>query len=490
MIDIDVIVGGGGVAGIAAAAAMQQLGYRVMVIEPGLNDARRLAGEVFHPPGVMGLEELGLRHGLLEPPSVSVKGFNVVLDDDCINLPYEAVHTHRTEGLCLEHGLIRERMLASIAAFPNVVLNRGARVVSIDQSSPAWIVVEVVRKDQEPTSYRCRMLIVADGAPSHLAQLAGIGVHNRSISTIWGYRIGSENLPERDCCHVFLGADAPILLYPIGRGQLRVLFDVPHQGSRRTTAADCLAMASVLPAMLREEVEHAITTQPRTAMITRAFTVERSTRGRVVLVGDAGGTCHPLTASGMTMCISDALLLRRTMLERADDIPGALRLYQRRRRWPQATRLLLAQELRDALCATSPELKAVRSGILAYWRHSASGRAETLALLSTADGRPLALLRQFMTVMVLGFATGRTAPSEHVRSFAVAGKLMARLFRIIRQLVLRRSIPTAPRILSDLPVSKAQARSGTAPSGNRDPNPSHSAVCRNHDRAVHGARAK
>src|SRR5436190_902487 len=50
--DIDVIVGGAGVAGTAAAAAIQKLGYGVLLVEPGLNDERRLAGEVFHPPGV------------------------------------------------------------------------------------------------------------------------------------------------------------------------------------------------------------------------------------------------------------------------------------------------------------------------------------------------------------------------------------------------------------------------------------------------------
>ena len=72
MTEIDVIVGGGGVAGTAAAAAIQQLGYRVMLIEPRLKDERRLAGEVFHPPGVAGLAELGLLSGLMHAPAMMV----------------------------------------------------------------------------------------------------------------------------------------------------------------------------------------------------------------------------------------------------------------------------------------------------------------------------------------------------------------------------------------------------------------------------------
>src|SRR5262249_24627306 len=75
--DIAVIGGGGGVAGMAAAAAIHQLGYQVLLVEPGLNDERRLAGEVFHPPGVAGLAELGLLPAVMSTPAVTVNGFSV-----------------------------------------------------------------------------------------------------------------------------------------------------------------------------------------------------------------------------------------------------------------------------------------------------------------------------------------------------------------------------------------------------------------------------
>src|ERR1700680_662045 len=142
--DIDVIVGGGGVAGVAAAAALQQLCYRVMVVEPGQHDGRRLAGEVFHPPGVSGLADLGLLPALSERPAVNVSGFSVTCENDYIRLPYDSVPAHLAPGLCLEHGLIRERMLSAVSALPNVTVKRGARVVGIDQSDPSHVVVDVV----------------------------------------------------------------------------------------------------------------------------------------------------------------------------------------------------------------------------------------------------------------------------------------------------------------------------------------------------------
>jgi 2-polyprenyl-6-methoxyphenol hydroxylase-like FAD-dependent oxidoreductase len=250
--------------------------------------------------------------------------------------------------------------------------------------------------------------------------------------------VGTKNFPEREYGHVFLGAGTPILLYPIGRDDARILFDIPYRSDRRSSAADCLAMAAVLPLALRREVEQAITAQPRMSVQTQAVTAERSVQGRVVLVGDAGGCCHPLTATGMTMCISDALLLRKVLIEQASDLPAALQLYQRRRRWPQATRLALADALRDALCGASLELRVIRSGILAYWRDSAAGRTATLALLSTADGRPLALLRQIAAVTVRGFAVHLRSPlpaHRNIGAIRMAWALLGSLFRHIRQVL-------------------------------------------------------
>jgi squalene monooxygenase len=434
-VDTDVVIGGAGVAGLAAAVAVQRLGYNVTLIEPGQHDDRRLAGEVFHPPGVAGLAELGLLPALMREPAMTVNGFSVWHHGECTRLPYDSVPAHRTSGLCLEHGLIRQRMLDVVSALPNISIKRGGRVVGIDQSDPSGVVVQVAN-GSAAARYRCRLLIAADGMPSRIGRLAGIGIHHRRISTIFGYRISTESLPEAGFGHVFVGGETPVLFYPISRGTARILFDIPYRANRRPSAADCLSMAAVLPDRLRREAEEVIATQPRMSVLAQAITTERSAQGRVVLVGDAGGSCHPLTATGMTMCVNDALLLQEMLAERSGDLPRALQLYQRRRRWPQATRLALADALRDAFCGASPELRVVRRGMLAYWRESAAGRSATLALLSTADGRPIALLRRTVAVMVRGFIAHlrRPAPvNEYMSALRVASSLVAALYRQVRQ---------------------------------------------------------
>ena len=197
-------------------------------------------------------------------------------------------------------------------------------------------------------------------------------------------------------------------------------------------------MAAALPQQLRREVEQVIATQPMTTVLARAINTDRAAQGCVVLVGDAGGSCHPLTATGMTMCVSDALMLGQVLAERPNNVPQALQLYQQRRRWPQATRLVLADALRDALCGASPEWRVVRGGMLAHWRVSAAARSATLALLSTAEGRPLALLRRIVVVMVRGFVAHLRQPmpvKKRMAALPIAGALVAMLFRQIRRIL-------------------------------------------------------
>jgi squalene monooxygenase len=410
--DVDVIIGGGGVAGAVSAAALQQIGFNVMLVEPGLHNERRLAGEVFHPPGVSGLAELHLLEALASKPAVSVKGFSVSsghTENGAIKLPYDLVRSHCASGLSLDHGFIRDRLQAAARALPGISFRFGERVVGIDQSNPSSIVVQLAN-GKTVTRHRCRFLVAADGAISRIAKLAGIQIQSRRISTIFGYRVPMENLPAADYGHVFLGARTPILVYPISGHEARILFDVPYEEGRRVGPAECLEMSRALPPRLRSDAERAIAEQPRMSVLVQATNGERSVGGRVVLVGDAAGSCHPLTATGMTMCISDALMLRDMLTANPHDVRDGLLAYQSRRARPQITRLTLADALRDAFCASTPEWHVVRRGILAYWRASPRGRAATMALLSTADGRSLSLVYQMVKVMVYGLIANYRQP--------------------------------------------------------------------------------
>jgi choline dehydrogenase-like flavoprotein len=74
---VDVVVAGAGMAGAATAAALSDLGLETLVVEPGLDSAKRLAGELIHPPGATDLAALGLLGPLEECGATPVHGFCV-----------------------------------------------------------------------------------------------------------------------------------------------------------------------------------------------------------------------------------------------------------------------------------------------------------------------------------------------------------------------------------------------------------------------------
>src|SRR3954471_10850194 len=73
----DVIVVGGGFAGMACAAALSAQGRTVTVIESHHGHDPRFRGELIHPRGVRALDDLGLKEPLLKAGGVPVKGFAV-----------------------------------------------------------------------------------------------------------------------------------------------------------------------------------------------------------------------------------------------------------------------------------------------------------------------------------------------------------------------------------------------------------------------------
>jgi 2-polyprenyl-6-methoxyphenol hydroxylase-like FAD-dependent oxidoreductase len=149
-------------------------------------------------------------------------------------------------------------------------------------------------------------------------------------------------------------------------------------------------------------------------------------KGRLVCVGDAGGSCHPLSATGLSACTRDAMLLRQSLREAPGDLPGALQRYSTLRAEPQRTRLSGAEVLYEVFKAGTPEMRLLRQGLLRYWQRSARGRAATMALLSTQEGRTSVLMREYIQVYRHALAelihgSGNGAQPVETRGHAMVG---------------------------------------------------------------------
>ncbi len=385
-------------AGAATAAALGALGLDVLVVEPGLDRTKRLAGELIHPPGRADLEALGLLAPLRASGAVPVNGFAVFADGERHVLPYAPAPGRPSAGLALESSAIAAAIRAALDGSPRVTVWDGARVMRLDLADTASVRVGVTTAAGGECTVQARLLVGADGAGSTIRRLARIGHSRRRLSTLVGYVLPGTPLPYPGFGTIFLDGPAPALAYAVAPDLVRVMFDVPGRADAEAIAREPAYLAA-LPRPLRDDVGRTMRTHRPLSSASYSIVPDAVVRGRVALVGDAAGCCHPLTATGLTACTRDAVGLRDALRARPHDVVAALRQYAARRAGRQRTRLALAEALYAVFVGNTAETRLLRHGVLRYWKSSPRARAASMALLSTQEDRMRVMAREYALVV-------------------------------------------------------------------------------------------
>ncbi len=423
----DVLIAGGGVAGAAAAAALASLGLAIRIVEPGPAHWRRLAGELIHPPGVDGLRELGLLDEAQDTAS-PVGGFAIFPHSDRAEpvaeiLPYDNRLESSVCGLVIKHPQLKERLLAKVCSFPRVTVQMNARVSAMKDNRDGSFTA-IVRDEHRETPVSAKLIVAADGPLSPVRKLIGIPHTTQRYSSMLGVDVDDAHLPHKGYGNIFLGPAGVSYAYAIGRGRARVMFEVLVDADAKDSIRIHLTS---FPTAFRADVEAVLPSSKLLAASNVCIVPKNSIKGNVALIGDARGCCHPLTASGITAAVKDALILRNALREKYMDIPGALRVYARVGDRLQLTRRTLVEELREAFLAQTPEARLLCECIFSYWRRGPEGRQRSMALLSMLDGSILSLATQYLAVVRQAF---RLIPrTRRTETLADRSRAVLRLLR-------------------------------------------------------------
>ena len=397
---VDVLIAGGSVAGVATAAALSKLGLNILIIEPGSAHGRRLAGELIHPPGIDGLCELGLLDRE-DPLGSEVKGFAIYPSNqgenaECMVLPYGEADGKVRSGLAIEHTLLKEHLLERVQQFPGVTARIGSRVTDVEGDGPYTAVVSTADGEER---INARLIIGADGPMSQMRKMVGITHETQRYSGMMGVEVDEAYLPHAGYGNIFLNPVGVAYAYAIGGGRARIMFEVLRDADPKESIKTHL---SFFPERLREAVESNLAENKPLAAANYCIIPETSVKSNFVLVGDARGCCHPLTASGITAAVKDALILRDSLVETKRDnqldFDAALRRFARICGRLQLTRRTLAEELREAFLAQTPADMLLNQCIFSYWRHSPKGRMRSMELLSMLDSSIFNLAIQYAMV--------------------------------------------------------------------------------------------
>ena len=295
--DPDVLIAGGGPAGLAAAIAARQTGLTVILADPARPPIDKACGEGIMPGGVAALKRLGVapQPGQFSP----LAGIRFVDSEGTVDARFP-------EGAgCGIRRKVLHQLLADRASEAGVDLRWGSRISSPDR--------EGIRLDGR--FIRPRFVIAADGQTSRLRAWAGLDLAPVTQRR-FGFRYHYDIEPWSDFVEVHWSeCCGEMYITPVAARQICVALIT---GDSRLNFDEALIGFPALAERLRGAKREA-------RMLGGASTTRRlalvHTR-KLALIGEAAGSVDAITGEGLTIAFQQALVLADAL--RAGD----LSLYQ------------------------------------------------------------------------------------------------------------------------------------------------------------------
>jgi flavin-dependent dehydrogenase len=299
----DVLIAGGGPAGLAVALGAAHAGLDVVLVEKRPGTIDKACGEGLMPGALRALQDLGV-----DPAGAPITGITYRQDDATA-----VARFRRGAGRGVRRTVLHDELRAAALA-AGVTIVRGT-VTDVRQSTDTVTA----------GGFRARYLVAADGLHSPLRAALGLDAVDHRAPR-WGLRRHFAMPAVADTVEVVWSTGAEAYVTPVSPDTIGVAV----LSGRRGGFDDQLAAFPALAARLR-------TGQPISDVRGAGPLRQRCTArvaGRVLLVGDAAGYVDALTGEGLALSLGAAReLVRCLRRDRPQDYERAWARVSRRSRW-------------------------------------------------------------------------------------------------------------------------------------------------------------
>jgi menaquinone-9 beta-reductase len=311
-VDCDVLIAGGGPAGLAAAIALRQRGADVLVVDGQQPPIDKACGEGLMPDSRHALAQLGVeldpRHG--------AEFAGILFADEGARV---AAAFPQGVGLGVRRTVLHQALLERATAL-------GVRMA---WKTPVVLVGPAVRLGDAACRYR--WLIGADGQASRVRRWANLD-DARVSSRRFGFREHYRIAPWSSFVEVHWSNLGQAYVTPTGPDEICVSAMTRQTGVRLQQIVASLSS-------LRDKLTGAAATNRERGAVTLTRRLRRVTRGNVALIGDASGSVDSITGEGLALGFRQAMLLAESLEV------GGLKLYQAR----HGSTLMLPQRMAKAM---------------------------------------------------------------------------------------------------------------------------------------------
>jgi len=372
----DILISGGGVAGLTAACALGSAGFRVICVDPAPpvteSDAEGadLRTTAFLQPSIPVLEAAGL-WSRLEPHAAALQVMRIIdaggpEPEARLTKEFDAAEISDAPfGWNLSNWLLRREMVARIAELPNVSFRPGtgfARMLT--RQTEALVTVT------DGTQITAKLVIGADGRSSPVREAVGIAAK----TTRYGQKAlafaVTHDLPHRNVSTEVHRKGGPFTLVPLpdrdGRPASAVVWMETGPEIARLAALPIPAFEAEMTARSSGILGPLTLLTRRSVWPIISQIADRLSGPRTVLMAEAAHVVPPIGAQGLNMSLADLAALLDLVEKHRDDPgqPAVTDTFHRSRHLEVQARVTGIDLLNRASMAGSPILRDLRARAL------------------------------------------------------------------------------------------------------------------------------
>ncbi len=317
---VDVLVVGGGMVGLAFACALKDSGLHIVVIERGEPPVFESLGMDCRVSAiVLGNQQILKGLGVwehLQHDAEAMRSMKIWDNQNPggIRFDVDEIATGGSIpdvlGYLVQNSHLQQALKKTLLAYDNVEMLCPATIKTVE-----WLNDAVYIQLEDGHALSAPLIVGADGGRSWLREQADIGVYARDYKQQGIVANVRPMLPHHGTAFQRFTASGPLAVLPMNDGLCSIVWSQFNDDAERLMGLDDIGFLEELNLTFGPVLGRIEEVGERAAFALKAQLAMHVVRPRLALIGDAAHTIHPLAGLGVNLGLRDAMVLAQEIVD-------------------------------------------------------------------------------------------------------------------------------------------------------------------------------